>query len=142
MAGSSEVDGGHRGEPGHALVERCVGSRTERGQQPRSPVVRPGAAEPDDHGLRAGLRRGQQQLPDAVRRGPLGVLASGQVQAARLCALDVRRALAQQDRARDRRAVRPADRDGEQLAPEGGGEYVDEPGAAVGHRRQVEHVVG
>ena len=66
---------------------------------------------------------------------------AGQVQPARLRALDVRRVADHQHRGRRRRPVRPADRDREQLAAQRLVQHVDEAGAAVGHRRQVELVV-
>jgi hypothetical protein len=41
-----------------------------------------------------------------------------------------------------RSPVRRLDGDPEQLTPEGGVQDVDEAGATIGHRSQVEHVVG
>ncbi len=81
------------------------------------------------------------QLADATRRGLLGTVLLGQVQAARLRALDVRRVPGQQHRGGRRLAERSRDGGRQQLAAERLVEHVDEAGTAVGHRRQVEGVV-
>ena len=65
------------------------------------------------HLPRAGVERGQQQLADPAGRGLLGPLPAGQVQAARLGALDVRRVADHQQRRRRRLAERARDRDRE-----------------------------
>ena len=116
----------------------------ERGQQARSPVVGARAAEPHDHPGGALLAGGADELADAVRRGVLGVplLGRGQVQPAGLRALDVGGAAVDQHRAGHRLAVGPEHVDREQLTAQRGVQDVDEARTAVGHRDQLELVVG
>ena len=139
--GGRDVDGGDAVEAGRPRVQRTVGRGAEGRQQPGATVGGPAAAEAHHDLPGPGVDRGQDQLADAAGRGLLGALAAGQVQSAGLGALDVRRRPGEQH-GRGRRLPEGAgDRHGQHLAPQRLVQHVDEPGTAVGHRREVELVV-
>ncbi len=52
--GLRQVHLGDVAQPGRSGVQRDVGRRAERGQEPRSPVVGSASAQPDDHVRRSG----------------------------------------------------------------------------------------
>lgn len=141
LAGCGHVDAAHAHQGRRPGVERHVRRRPERGEQTGPAVVGAGAAEADHDGPRAGVDRGQQQLPDPAAGRGLGV-AVDQVEAGGLRTLDVRRVAGTQHHRRHRRSVRPADGDRRQLPAQRRVEHVDEARSPVSHRREVELVAG
>ena len=117
------------------------------GEQPGAAVVGAAAAEPDHHPPGAGVERGE---PAARRRRswwPVSAPSPPVRCSPHACALSTYAvapsgAVDQQHGRRHRLAVRAGDRDREQLAAERGVQHVAEAGPAVGHRREVELVVG
>ena len=87
-----EVDGADAGEPGRRPGRAVdVGGGAERGEQAGAAVVGAAAAEADDDRRAPAVDGRGDQLADADVVGALGPVALGQVQPARLGALDVRR---------------------------------------------------
>ena len=91
-------------------VDPAVAVRAQRREEAGPAVVGAAAAEPDHDLAGAGLDRGDHQLADAVRRRQLGARRPGEVDAARLRALDVRRVVGEQDPPGHRVAERAAHR--------------------------------
>ncbi len=134
-----EQGGGPRGEPSRAAVPR----HAQRGQGPRTTVVRRRTAEADDDPPGSGVERDGHQLPDAVGGGAGGIALVGgeQVQAAGEGALDVAGALVEQDGGRDGPGERVLDDGGHLDRPaERGPQGLEHPRSAVGQRTQVEVV--
>ncbi len=127
--------------PAASAVEHAVRRRPERGEDARSAVVGAGPAEPHHHGPRPAVHGREQQLADPTARGGLRV-AVDEVQAGGLRALDVRRLPHAQHHRGHLRPVRTRHGHRREVAAERGVQHVDEAGAAVGHRREVELVVG
>ena len=119
-------------------------SRPSAASRPAPPSLVPEPPSPTTTRVAPASQAARDQLADAVGAGLLGpsLLARREVQAARLGALDVRRAVVHQHGARHRLAVRAADGHRQQVTAQRGVQDVDEAGAAVRHRDQLELVVG
>ena len=148
----AEVDGAHALEPERSVApasRRCAW-RPRAASRPAPASLVPDPPSPSTTRRTPGVDGGGQQLPHAVRRGPLGVALLGrhEVQTAGLRRLDVRRAalaLVAGERGRRPASGSPA---GPRTVtttsspPSAVCTTSTKPGPAVGHRGEVDLVVG